>query len=119
MSATYDPTLPADKDWVRFLIGDRGTPTGAGNNVSGTTLSDEEIAAVLAEEANKYLAAARCGETIQAQGHGATSKSVGDLSISYGDSPDSAYRKHLTRLRQKGAELLLGSDGKGKVFRVL
>lgn len=108
MASEYDPRLLTDKDWVRFLTGDRTAPWA---------LTDPEITAVLAEEANKYLAAARCGEVILSKGRGAVSKSVGNLSISYGDSPEGAYRSHLTRLRERGAELLLKEDGGGAVFR--
>lgn len=119
MSANYDPVLPSDKDWVRFLIGDKGLS----NEPSSFTLSNEEIEAVLGEEANKYLAAARCGEAILSQGRDVVSKSVGNLSISYGSSsPESAYRHHLTNLREKGCRLLLdessGEHG-GHSFRML
>ena len=110
MPATYDPTLPTDMDWVRFLIGDRNTTT--------PKLQDEEINAVLAEEANKYLAAARCGEQIIAQGQGAVSKSVDDLSITFGDSKESAFRDHLQKLREKGCQVLLKVSG-SSVFRTL
>ena len=37
MSATYDPTLPTDKDWVRFEVRDV--------NTSGFIFQDEEITA--------------------------------------------------------------------------
>lgn len=109
MPTTYDPLLPTDRDWVRFLIGDRG-PTRF-------VLKDEEIDALLGEESNKYLAAARAGETILAQGKDLVSKTVDGLSLTWGSSsPESAYRKHLARLRQKGAERTMTSP---KTFRVL
>jgi len=116
MTATYNPALPTDVDWVRFQIGDRGTfvtpPSGA---VTGTSLEDEEITAILAEETNKWFAAAVCGEVIIALGQGAVSKSVGALSISFGDSPTSGYRAHLAYLRQRGSvesiRANLGSGG--------
>lgn len=115
MSATYDPALSTDKDWVRFQVGDRGI---AGDPLS-FILADEEINAILSEEQNKYLAAARIGEIIMSHGHGAVSKTVGNLSISYGnDSPESAFRHHLNRLRAKGCELLLKQSG-SHIFRVL
>lgn len=98
---TYDPTLPSDRDWVRFLIGDRTSPF---------RISDDEIDALLIEERNKYLAAARAGEICLTRGMGITSKSVEGLSISFGDSPTSAYRSHLQRLREKGARLLLAQQ---------
>jgi len=96
---SYDPTLASDLDWVRFLIGDRAQPS---------VLEDEEITAVLAEEANKYLAAARCGRFILARGRaGVTSKSVDGLSLSYDSSPDGAYGRYCAELHQRGCELLL------------
>ena len=103
MSATYDPTLPTDRDWVRFLVGDRV--------VASNILEDEEIDALLLEEANKYLAAARAGEVILSRSRGVVSKTVADLSLTYGDSPESAYRTHLQRLREKGCKLLLEVSG--------
>lgn len=100
MTFSYDPTLPTDRDWVRFIIGDRVVETAS--------LDDGEIDAVLAQEANKYLAAARCGRIILARGRGGvTSKSVDGLSLSYDSSPEGAYGKHLTEIHQKGCELLL------------
>src|SRR5262245_50501418 len=117
MAATYDPTLPRDKDWVRLQIGDRGTFSAA-PAITGAVLSDEEINAILAEEANKYLAAARLGDVILAKGRGVVSKSVSSLSLSWGDSPEGSYRAHLQRLRERGCQLLLKGSG-GSVFRVL
>jgi hypothetical protein len=70
-------------------------------------LFNEEITALLTEESNKYLAAARAGEVILARCKGAISKSVDGLSISWGDSPESAYRAHLKKLRERGCDLLL------------
>lgn len=107
MTASYDSALSTDKDWVRFFAGDRGTATGSGNDISGNHVSDEEIAGLLNEEQNKYLAAARVCSVIISKGHGAVSKAVGDLNISYGDSPESAYRAHMKELRERGSELLL------------
>lgn len=103
MPATYDAKLKTDKDWVRFLSGDR--------DESDPRLQDEEIAALLVEEKNKYLAAFRACESILAQGQGAVSKSVGSLSLSFGDSPDSAYRTHAQHLRERGCQLLLEQTG--------
>jgi hypothetical protein len=110
MTFTYDRTLPTDRDWVRFLIGDTTDSTNR--------LQDEEIDAVLREEPNKYLAAARCGERIFELGFGAVSKSVEGLSLSYSDSPEGAFRSHLQKLREKGAEVALKTTG-SHVFRVL
>jgi hypothetical protein len=111
MTATYDPLLPTDLDWVRFLIGDRNTASPA--------LQNEEILACLVEKGqNKYLAAALAGNAILAKGRGVISKSVGDLSLSFGDSPTATYRSHLQRLQERGAELLLKQSG-SSVLRVL
>ena len=116
MAATYDPTLPSDKDWVRLLIGD--------TDVSSPVLSDEEILGIIAEEVSingqgiwtKYLVAARAGWVILAADGGSgsvVSKTVGNLSLSYGgsSSADSAFRAHLQSLKERGAVLLLRSSG--------
>jgi len=111
MTATYNSSLPSDKDWVRFVLGDR--------DGSSAVLQDEEINEILAEEANKYLAAAICGEAVLALGKDAVSKSVGNLSISFGSSsPESAYRALVSRLRERGCQLLLETSG-GAVLRSL
>jgi len=96
-----------DRDWVRFLTGDRGKAAALGYVITRSVLSNEEITALLVEEANKYLAAARAGEIILARHKGAVSKAVDGLSLSWGDSSESAYRAHLKRLRVKGCSLLL------------
>ena len=95
MATTYDPTLPTDRDWVRFLIGDRSTTF---------SLQDEEIAAVLVEESNKYYAAARCASVIQGLGGGAVRKRVGSLMLEFSDSADNAYQRLIDDLRRKGAD---------------
>lgn len=112
MSQTYDPTLSTDKDWVRFLVGDRV--------VDGTAvLEDEEIEALLVEEPNKYMAAARACEVILADRGDVVSKSVDDLSISYSGSAESAYREHVRKLKQRGATEAMKTAGKSAVMRVL
>jgi hypothetical protein len=117
MGASYDSTLPTNNDWVRFLTGDTDVSSNeekaTGNNAR---LQDEEIAALLVEEKNKYLAAARAGELIIARAKGVVEKEVDELRIKYGDNPESAYRKHLQGLREKGCENLLTDR---KVFRLV
>ena len=109
--ATYDAGLAEDKDWVRLQIGDR--------KVSTATFKDTEIQAILDEEENKWLAAARLGDMLLAQRRGAVSRSIEDLSISYGDSPESAYRSHVNKLREEGCRRLMGAAGRGVVLRTL
>jgi hypothetical protein len=99
VSFTYDFTLAEDRDWVRFILRDI--------QQDRHLLEDEEIDAILAEEANKFLAAARLGETLLAKAGPAISKSVDGLSISYRDSAESAFSRYLQKLRERGCELLL------------
>lgn len=106
MPATYDPALPTDSDWVRFLAGDRDT--------AKAKLQDEEIAALLVEEANKYLAAARACEIIVNRNGGVTHKWVGDLRLSFSDTPDNAYNRYVKELRARGAFL---TTPKPRVFK--
>lgn len=115
MSATYDPTLPTDRDWVRFLIGDTDT--------SAAEISDEEINALLADSAypNRYLAAAAAGDLMGTRAGGILSKSLAELSITYGSDSGISFADYVGRLRAKGADVELGKDPKGrsKVFRSL
>jgi hypothetical protein len=110
MSATYHIVLDRDLDWVRFLTGD--------TDVTSASVTDEEITAILAEEPNKYLAAARVAMRISVMGGDIVSKSVGALSITYGGSSEEAYAKVIQDLREKGAEVELKKSG-SHVFRVL
>lgn len=109
MAATYDPTLPTDRDHVRFLIGD--------TNVSSAVLTDEEIAAVLGLEtatgtALPFFAAARCLEAIRIRyataGGGKLAKTVSKLSIQWGvdGSAAEALDHTINCLRERGAFLL-------------
>lgn len=107
MAATYNISLPTDKDWVRFLSGDR--------DVTAAKLQDEEIIALLAEEANKYLAAARACEAIIARSGGLVVKQVGDLKLQYSGTGKDAYHEHIKQLREKGAKLTISIP---RVFRV-
>ena len=121
MTATYDPTTIAtdEKNFVRLMIGDTffGTATPPALEAASVDLTDEEITAILAEESNKYLAAARCGEIILAKSQGVVSKNVDNLGLSVSDSPTGAFRAHLQRLREDGANRLTAK--KNRVFRVV
>lgn len=104
MKVTFDASLATDRDWVRLECGDW---------VDGSmVLADQTIDYILSEEPNKYLAAARCCELIlahrsKARG-GLVEKEVDELRVRYsaGSSEDD-YRKHITWLREKGAEKTL------------
>lgn len=109
MTATYNPSLPLDRDHVRFLTGDSVT--------SAAQLSDEEIDAVLSEqtatgEAKKYYAAAQCLEILllrwASKGKGVSSKSVSRLSISWGvaGTSTSIVQERIRELRKRGAWIL-------------
>jgi len=109
MGFSYSSALATDIHRVRFLIRDT-VEANAG-------LQDEEILWILGEEPNIYFAAARAGEAaFLADGKGISSVSIGGLSISRGSSPEEAYRKYLSSLREKGAHELLPSP---KAFEVL
>ena len=109
MSKTYDPTIPTDMDWIRLMVGDRDT--------NKAILEDEEIIAILNEEANKYLAAATAGELILGRSGGLIEKQVGELRLRWSNkSAESTYQKYIDRLRAKGNMLLSGPTA---VFKVL
>lgn len=114
MSATYDPNLPSNKDHVRRLIGDV--------NTANAMLSDEEILAIIAEEASngvtdpalKYIAAAHALEdlhlTWMSRGRGVASKKVSQLSLVFatgsGVNIDMAIQEKIKQLKMRGNALL-------------
>ncbi len=92
MACSYDASLPTDKDQVRFLLQD----TDCTQNI----FEDEEIAWVLTQEANIYMAAACLLDTAVNQSSGSlSSKKVGDLSLSFGLAET---RQRIKDLRAKG-----------------
>jgi hypothetical protein len=122
MSATYDPTLPTDRDWVRFLISDTDV-------VANAQLQDEEIDAVVADEtatgeALKYYAAARCLSVLfqrwTSSGHGVIEKQVLQLRIRRGmnESAVIALQGLICDFRKRGADLLARSYGQSGLLRV-
>lgn len=92
MTCSYDNTLPTEKDQVRFLLQD----TDCTSNI----FEDEEIAWVLTQEANIYMAAACLLDTAVNQSSGSLqSKKVGDLSLAFGLKET---RERIKWLRAKG-----------------
>jgi len=110
MAATYDPTLATDKDWVRFLSGDR--------DITKAFLQDEEILALLLEEGNKYLAAAQACEEYIAKTGGLVTKKVGELQLHWTDnsSAKSVFTEYIRQLRERG---ILELTPRPRHFRVL
>lgn len=98
MSFEYsgDPAT-SNKDAMRFLIGD---------TVEANALyQDEELEWLLTQESNIYLASAVACETVASRFRAlAQSKSVGGLSISYGDRA-SQYAEQGRLLRVQAQEL--------------
>lgn len=83
-SYSGDPAS-STKDAVRFLIGDTDT--------NDQLLSDEEIEYTIAVTGNVYESAHDCSYAIAASfSRMATSKSVGDLSLSYSDRAAAFYK---------------------------
>jgi hypothetical protein len=118
MSATYNPTLVTELDYVRFLIGDTSTPF---------LLQDEEIQALITElgpytQARKYLAAADALSLLYVRwslaGKGVVEKSVGKLRIKFGaeSSAGEALNARIKELRETAARLLTPAPF---AFRVL
>lgn len=92
MSFTYDVALGTDNDRVRFLLQDTDS--------TKPLLQDEEIAWVVAAEANVYMAAAFCADLLASKARLVKSKSVGGLSISYGPE---VWEKVAEKLRLRGS----------------
>mgnify|MGYP001583459089 CR=1 FL=1 len=95
--AVLDSTTAGKRNQVRFLSQD--------NRSGKMRVQDEEITYVLGEEPNVYYAAARVAELVVARlADGASSKSVGGLSISWGAGGESNhYRALAATLRARGS----------------
>lgn len=99
---SYTPGLDSDLDWVRFLSWD--------TDKDRPVLDDREIEALLTEEQNKYLAAARAGEIIMSRMRGVSEKTVDDYKMKF--SAEGPYPKHMAKVRARGMDLALSSvDG--------
>lgn len=96
MTWSYNSTAPnsSDKSWIRLRIGD----TTSGDPL----LSDEEIAAYLEAEGNRYSAAAIAAESIGAQFARRVDKTVGRMRIAAQQASE-AYFKLADRLRMENA----------------
>lgn len=91
-----DPTT-SSKDAVRFLLDDI--------DESNQKMSDEGLLWLLSQESNIYLAAALACDTLAARYRALVqSKSVGGLSISYGDRA-AQYAEQAATLRARGTEM--------------
>lgn len=103
----YGGTAAQKRDAVRFLAQD--------HRASQMKVSDAEVAFLIAEEANVYMAAAACAEKVAGRSGNISSKSVGDLSISYGAEHYTTLAKTL-RQRGMGYQLpiLRGASISGK-----
>jgi hypothetical protein len=116
VTATYEPALPADRDWVRHLIRDTDT--------TAPMFQDEEIDAVvsatlttISSPAARYFAAATLLATLHTQwmsrGKGIASKKTSKFAITYGTgigiNVDAAVQLRIKELRIQGANLLCPS----------
>ena len=96
MTSTYNPTLTANKDWVRYYLGDVEDPW---------LFTNEEIAAQLTlnEDIAIDTAIEMCTAVIARYARKASSPTVGPFSIDYGQTADQ-YRQLLVDLKlQRGA----------------
>lgn len=119
MTATYDTTLPTNKDHVRFLIGD--------TDITNPRLSDEEILAVISEQTAsgkslKYFASAACLSALLSKwssaGEGELEREVDDFRIRRGidQSAYQAVQMRIKQLREQGSYYL---SKKPRGFRIL
>ena len=92
-TGSYNGAGVSDRDTIRFLIGDKASPF---------KLSDAEIDWTLTQHTNVYEAAAVCAETLAGHYAKLVSRSMGRLSVQYGEA-QSSYRSLATRLRREAA----------------
>lgn len=91
MSWTYTPDFTTKRDQVRFLIQDTQS--------TRPLLSDQEIAWVVSTEANVYMAAAMCCDTLVAKAGNVKTRWIGDLRVTI----DAAFYRGLANmLRARG-----------------
>jgi len=103
MAATYDPTMTTDKDKVRFLIQD--------TVVASAMLQDEEIAFMLTLYPSFRLAAANCADICSSKfASMAESKTIGNLSLSYGDK-SKKYAQLANSLRMQASKVIMPYAG--------
>ena len=107
MATTYDASLGSDKDWVRFLIGDRTAPM---------TLTDEEIDGIVDEQTStgqalKYFAAADALTFLygifRTGRKGVVDRQISKLRLRYGEdvSAINAVNRQAGEFRRKGVFL--------------
>src|SRR5689334_17635384 len=99
MSWSYTPSAtPSDKDRVRIYLGDT-------DQTKSYTLADEEILMYVADyPTNLFLAAAFAGDSMLAKMKAvASSKSIGNLSISFNQGALTSLEAVINRLRNQAA----------------
>lgn len=117
MTATYDPSVPTDRDWVRLNIPDTSVSAAV-----PALLQDQELDALLANEPNKHFAAARALSILYgrwaALGEGVLEKEVDALRIKRGidSTAAQAIQARIDELRRRGAWL---STPKSRIFKTL
>jgi len=100
MTASYDPTLPTDRDKVRLLIGDTDT--------ASPKFQDSEIDAILVAQPNTYYASAQLLDSLAAKYATTVSINVDGFSTS-GSDIAKAYRDMAARYRAQAP--LAGAGG--------
>lgn len=103
MAFTYD--ISTNRGKVRFLVQDITDTTAR-----PALLQDAEVDFTLDTEANIYMAAALCADTLAARFRGLVSKSVGSLSLSY-DAEAKTWGAIADRLRTRGSLHMLPTAG--------
>ena len=101
MAYTYDVTNNNGK--VRFLLQDNTNTTAR-----PSLLTDEEITYALSVEANVFMAAALCADSLAGRFRGMSNKRVGNLSITYDPK---AWEGVAARLRARSGHQLLSAGG--------
>lgn len=67
MAASYNNTLPTNKDWVRWKLADTGAEIDEETNQPIWLRQDEEVSAVLVIYPDRRIAAAELAESIAAE----------------------------------------------------
>lgn len=97
MAFSYNAGLTRDQDIVRFLLQDT-----VNSSTRPALLDDGEIKWAIKTEANVYMAAALCADTLASRFRGLVSKKVGGLSLTY-ESAAKTWESISTKLRRRGS----------------
>lgn len=115
MSFTYEDSLSADRDKIRFYIGD--TTYESGPKPAGENFTDEELAGLVTLEGNWQRAIAACFEALASNWAQHPNFSADGVSVSQSDTAKH-YREKAAEWRRTAGSGALMVGGVASVTRI-